>query len=51
VSEDQLWENFRYFLQRVLPVAERPTVMLALHPDDPPLAPIRGIGRIYVQHG
>ena len=46
VSEDQLWENVRYFLQRVLPVAERVNVKLALHPDDPPLSPIRGMGRI-----
>jgi mannonate dehydratase len=46
VTEEQLWENFAYFLQRVLPVAEKAGVKLALHPDDPPLSPIRGIGRI-----
>ncbi|MBV9848113.1 MAG: mannonate dehydratase [Armatimonadetes bacterium] len=46
VPERQLWESFTYFLQRVLPVAERAKVQLALHPDDPPLSPIRGIGRI-----
>lgn len=46
VSEARLWENFEYFLERVLPVAEAAHVKLALHPDDPPLSPIRGIGRI-----
>jgi mannonate dehydratase len=46
VSEERLWENFEYFLRRVVPVAERAGVKLALHPDDPPLSPIRGIGRI-----
>jgi len=46
VSEERLWENFAYFLERVLPVAEQAKVKLALHPDDPPLSPIRGIGRI-----
>jgi mannonate dehydratase len=46
VSEDQLWENLRYFLERVLPVAEEYNVRLAMHPDDPPLSPIRGLGRI-----
>jgi len=46
ISEDELWENLDYFLQRVLPVAEKWNVQLAMHPDDPPLSPIRGIGRI-----
>jgi mannonate dehydratase len=46
ISEDELWENLEYFLQRVLPVAEKWNVKLAMHPDDPPLSPIRGIGRI-----
>jgi mannonate dehydratase len=46
VSEERLWENFEYFLRAVVPVAEAAGVNLALHPDDPPLSPIRGIGRI-----
>jgi mannonate dehydratase len=47
VSEEQLWENYVYFLERILPVAEKAGVRLALHPDDPPLSPIRGIARIF----
>ncbi|NKB66354.1 MAG: TIM barrel protein [Candidatus Latescibacteria bacterium] len=46
VTEEQQWENLRYFLERVVPVAEEAQVKLALHPDDPPLSPIRGIARI-----
>jgi mannonate dehydratase len=46
ISEDTLWETLQHFLQRVLPVAERAGVRLAMHPDDPPLSPIRGVGRI-----
>lgn len=46
VSEEQLWDNLRYFLEKVLPVAEAAGVKLAMHPDDPPLSPIRGLGRI-----
>ena len=46
VSEDQLWDNLRYFLERVIPMAEEAGVKLAMHPDDPPLSPIRGLGRI-----
>jgi mannonate dehydratase len=46
LSEEALWENLGYFLERVVPVAERAGVKLAMHPDDPPLSPIRGVGRI-----
>ena len=46
VSEERLWENLRYFLEAVVPVAEEANVKLAMHPDDPPLSPIRGLGRI-----
>ncbi|MCJ7737336.1 MAG: mannonate dehydratase [Anaerolineae bacterium] len=46
VSEDELWANLAYFLERVVPVADEAGVELAMHPDDPPLSPIRGLGRI-----
>jgi mannonate dehydratase len=46
ISEEQLWENASIFLERVVPVAESANVKIAVHPDDPPVSPIRGIGRI-----
>ena len=46
ISEETLWETLAYFLKKVLPVAEKAGVKLAMHPDDPPLSPIRGVGRI-----
>ena len=46
ISEDQVWENLKYFLERVVPVAEEAGVKLAMHPDDPPLSPIRSVSRI-----
>lgn len=46
ISEEELWTNLAYFLERVLPVAEKAGVKLSMHPDDPPLSPIRGVGRI-----
>lgn len=46
VSEEKLWSNLEYFLRAVIPVAERAGVKMALHPDDPPISPLRGIGRI-----
>jgi mannonate dehydratase len=46
ISEEELWVNLEYFLKRVVPVAERAGVKLAMHPDDPPISPIRGVSRI-----
>lgn len=46
ISEDQLWTNLEYYLKAIVPVAEEAGVKLALHPDDPPISPIRGVSRI-----
>jgi mannonate dehydratase len=46
VTEEQLWTNLKSFLEIAVPVAEEAGVKLAMHPDDPPLSPIRGMARI-----
>nr|MDA3930882.1 mannonate dehydratase [Prolixibacteraceae bacterium] len=46
ISEEKLWDNLYYFLDAVLPVAEMNGIQMALHPDDPPLSPVKGVGRI-----
>jgi mannonate dehydratase len=46
ISEEKIWKNITYFLKRIIPVAEKAGVKMALHPDDPPISPLRGIGRI-----
>jgi mannonate dehydratase len=46
VPEEKMWDNIAYFLKAVIPVAEKAGVRMALHPDDPPLSPLRGIARI-----
>lgn len=38
----RMWDNLRYFLEGVVPVAESVGVKLALHPDDPPVSPFNG---------
>lgn len=45
-SGAQLWSGLEYFLSAVVPVAEESGVALAMHPDDPPVAEIRGVPRI-----
>ena len=45
-SESQIWENYHWFIEQIMPVAEANGVKMALHPDDPPISPVNGIGRI-----
>ncbi len=40
---DELWENFAYFMGRIIPIAEETGVRLALHPNDPPADELGGI--------
>jgi mannonate dehydratase len=45
VDTERLWEHLAWFLERVVPEAERAGVRMAIHPDDPPW-PIFGLPRI-----
>ena len=46
-SADEMWDNYEYYLSRILPVAEESGVTLALHPDDPPVESLAGVARIF----
>lgn len=45
IDEEQLYENFKYFLDAVIPVCEEVGIKMACHPDDPGW-PIFGLPRI-----
>ena len=46
-SADEVWENYRIFLDAILPVAEEVGLSLAQHPDDPPVEEINGFARVF----
>lgn len=45
ITEEDMWNNLKYFLDRVIKVAEEVQVKMAIHPDDPPWG-IFGLPRI-----
>lgn len=49
ITSEQLWRRFAYFLNELLPVAEQAGVVLAAHPDDPPLPMLRKQPRLVYQ--
>jgi mannonate dehydratase len=49
-SAEEIWANYAYFINAVLPVAEEAGVKLALHPDDPPLAEMNGVAKLFVHY-
>ena len=50
ITSDELWDNYSYFINAVIPYAEKYNVRLALHPDDPPLAKLGDVERIMVSY-
>lgn len=45
VGEEELWRNLAYFLEAVIPEAEKAGIRMAIHPDDPPWS-LFGLPRI-----
>ena len=45
-TRDEMWKTFGDFLERVLPVCEETNVRMALHPNDPPVPYLGGVGSL-----
>lgn len=49
-SASEMWEFYTYFVKAALPAAEEAGVRMALHPDDPPLAKMNGVAKLFVNY-
>jgi len=47
-TEEELWDNLTWLLERIIPVAEKANVRMGYHPNDPPISPYRGSSQIMV---
>ncbi|MCC6590693.1 MAG: mannonate dehydratase [Bryobacterales bacterium] len=46
-QEDHIWKTFTTFIRAVMPVAEKNKVRIGLHPDDPPVASLGCVARVF----
>jgi mannonate dehydratase len=46
-TEEEMWANYDWYLERMLPVCEEAGVSMALHPDDPPVPTLGGVARLF----
>jgi len=46
-SENEMWDNYQYFIESVIPVAEEVGLTLALHPNDPPTSTLGGVPQLF----
>lgn len=44
-TNEEIWDNYTYFIRQVAPVAEQAGVRIGIHPDDPPVPILAGVPR------
>jgi len=49
ISHEELWNRFQFFIEQIIPVAEEAGVIMAAHPDDPPMPFVRNTPRLVYQ--
>lgn len=45
-TKEETWDNFEYFVKKVVPAAEKYEVRISLHPNDPPVHSVAGIATL-----
>jgi len=49
-TADEMWNHYTYFMKAALPAAEEAHVTMALHPDDPPVAKMNGVAKLFTHY-
>lgn len=47
-TREEMWETYEYFIKAVLPTCEETGVRIAIHPNDPPVPYLDGIGSLII---
>jgi mannonate dehydratase len=46
-TREEIWANFKYFVQAIAATAEENNVHIGIHPDDPPIPELAGVPRLF----
>jgi mannonate dehydratase len=44
-TQEEIWDNYTYFIKAIVPVAEEVGIRIGIHPDDPPVPELGGVPR------
>ncbi len=44
-TEQEIWDNYIYFIKQVVPLSEELGIRIGIHPDDPPVPVLAGVPR------
>lgn len=47
-TQEEMWETYKYFIDAILPTCEETGVRIAIHPNDPPVPYLDGIGSLII---
>lgn len=47
-TREEMWETYEYFIQAVMPTCKETGVRIAIHPNDPPVPYLDGVGSLII---
>lgn len=47
-TREEMWETYEYFIKAILPTCEETGVRIAIHPNDPPVPYLDGVGSLII---
>ena len=47
-TREEMWETYEYFIQAIMPTCKETGVRIAIHPNDPPVPYLDGVGSLII---